>query len=168
MAFKIPNAYLLCANRKPTSSLERGLNTLFATLSAYILVPTGQGLVIHHVVSDTEKRLNKPEPHSLPRYLIGLGLGDAKDITVNGLEAVRSSDYVYLEHYTAILGVDTEALEKFYGKTVILADREMVESDADTIVARAKEETVSMLVVGDPFWSVNISGNVQNGDCGGV
>ena len=39
-------------------------------------------------------------------YLVGLGLGDEKDITVKGLEAVRASDKVFLEMYTAILGVD--------------------------------------------------------------
>lgn len=39
-------------------------------------------------------------------YIIGLGLGDEKDITVRGLEAVRSSSKVVLEHYTSILGAD--------------------------------------------------------------
>jgi diphthine synthase len=35
-------------------------------------------------------------------YLIGLGLGDAKDITVRGLEIVRQCDLVFLESYTSI------------------------------------------------------------------
>lgn len=43
-------------------------------------------------------------------YLIGLGLGDATDITVKGLEAVRKSKHVYLEAYTSILTVGKEAL----------------------------------------------------------
>lgn len=43
-------------------------------------------------------------------YVIGLGLGDEKDITVRGLEAVRRSTKVVLEHYTSILGVDKEKL----------------------------------------------------------
>ena len=43
-------------------------------------------------------------------YVIGLGLGDEKDITVRGLEAVRSSSKVVLEHYTSILGVDKAKL----------------------------------------------------------
>ena len=43
-------------------------------------------------------------------YVIGLGLGDEKDITVRGLEAVRRSAKVVLEHYTSILGVDKEKL----------------------------------------------------------
>lgn len=43
-------------------------------------------------------------------YLIGLGLGDATDITVKGLQAVKSCSRVYLEAYTSILTVGKEAL----------------------------------------------------------
>ncbi|XP_053104211.1 diphthine methyl ester synthase isoform X2 [Hemicordylus capensis] len=43
-------------------------------------------------------------------YLIGLGLGDAKDITVKGLEIVKQCSRVYLEAYTSILTVGKEAL----------------------------------------------------------
>ena len=43
-------------------------------------------------------------------YLVGLGLGDAKDITVKGLEIVRRAKLVFLEAYTSILGVGKEAL----------------------------------------------------------
>jgi hypothetical protein len=48
------------------------------------------------------------EPQML--YLIGLGLGDEKDITVKGLEAVRKCTKVFLEAYTSILGVNKEKL----------------------------------------------------------
>lgn len=43
-------------------------------------------------------------------YLIGLGLGDAKDITVRGLEIVKKAEKVFLEAYTSILTVGKEAL----------------------------------------------------------
>lgn len=43
-------------------------------------------------------------------YFIGLGLGDAKDITVKGLEIIRQCSRVYLEAYTSILTVGKEAL----------------------------------------------------------
>jgi len=36
-------------------------------------------------------------------YLIGLGLSGVKDITVKGLEIVKSCHKVYLENYTSIL-----------------------------------------------------------------
>lgn len=43
-------------------------------------------------------------------YVVGLGLSDEKDITVRGLEAVRSCDRIYLEAYTSILLCDTQKL----------------------------------------------------------
>lgn len=91
-------------------------------------------------------------------YLIGLGLGDVKDITVKGLEIVRKCQRVYLEHYTSVLGSCTkEELEAFYGREVIMADRDLVESfdhegsNEDEILKGASTDDVAVLVVGDPF-----------------
>lgn len=85
-------------------------------------------------------------------YLIGLGLYNEKDISVRGLELVRDSDYVYMEYYTSILGVSKEVLENYYQKKIILADREMIESEFEKeIMEKAKEFKVALLVVGDPF-----------------
>lgn len=114
-------------------------------------------------------------------YFIGLGLCDEKDITVRcccycmfcssvsvllclprpvsrtlhtksrGLEAVRGSKRIYLEAYTSQLLVPKEKLEEFYERSVIVADREMVESHADDILEGANDADVSFLVVGDPF-----------------
>lgn len=136
---------------------------------------------------------------SMVLYIIGLGLGDEKDITVKGdsvgsvcvvctanldltcslatgLEAIKQCDVIFLEHYTAILGVDKAKLvrplcsthvsssvclpqsvcclalqEAFYGKSIELADREMVESEAHRILAPAAKGNAALLVVGDPF-----------------
>ena len=93
-------------------------------------------------------------------YFIGLGLGDAKDITVRGLEIVKRCEKVFLEHYTSILTVGQEELEKFYerevnikfGKNymraifsvkVILADRDLVEQGAEEILESAREKEVA-------------------------
>ncbi|XP_070563370.1 diphthine methyl ester synthase-like [Ptychodera flava] len=84
-------------------------------------------------------------------YFVGLGLGDARDITVKGLEVVRNAKTVYLEAYTSILTVGKDALEEYYGRSLILADREMVEQESDEIFRDAKTEDVAFLVVGDPF-----------------
>ncbi|KAF8765121.1 diphthine methyl ester synthase-like [Argiope bruennichi] len=84
-------------------------------------------------------------------YFIGLGLGDPKDITVKGLEIVKKAKRVYLESYTSILTVGKEKLEEFYGREVIVADREMVEQDSDSILQGGREEDIAFLVVGDPF-----------------
>ncbi|KAK6460196.1 Dph5 protein [Scheffersomyces coipomensis] len=90
-------------------------------------------------------------------YLIGLGLSHESDITVRGLEVVKRCKRVYLEAYTSILmTADQSSLEKFYGREVILADRELVEGGSDEILAGAEidnegENDVAFLVVGDPF-----------------
>uniref|UniRef100_A0A914WU82 diphthine methyl ester synthase n=1 Tax=Plectus sambesii TaxID=2011161 RepID=A0A914WU82_9BILA len=86
-------------------------------------------------------------------YLIGLGLGDVKDITVRGLEVVKKCKRVYLEAYTSILcyGLDKQQLEAFYGREVIEADRDLVEQGSDVILENADTEDICMLVVGDPF-----------------
>ena len=84
-------------------------------------------------------------------YLVGLGLADETDITVKGLAVVRSAARVYLEAYTSILLVPHATLEAYYGRPLIIADREMVESSSDEILANADKEDVAFLVVGDPF-----------------
>ena len=43
-------------------------------------------------------------------YLVGLGLGDARDITARGLEIVKRASRVYLEAYTSILTVGRDEL----------------------------------------------------------
>ena len=84
-------------------------------------------------------------------YVIGLGLGDHKDITVRGLECVKRCKRLYLEYYTSILGIDSLQLEAFYGVKVILADRNMVESEAEQIYLDARDNDIGFLVVGDPL-----------------
>ncbi|KAI8057201.1 diphthine synthase [Syncephalis plumigaleata] len=86
-------------------------------------------------------------------YFIGLGLGDERDITVRGLEIVKQCSRVYLEAYTSVLmgSADPTRLENFYGRKVIVVDREMVESNSDSILEGAKEADVAFLVVGDPY-----------------
>ena len=87
----------------------------------------------------------------MPLFLVGLGLGNESDVSVNGLNAIKKSDKVFLESYTSILGVDVQKLEQYYGKKVELADRECVESESDRILDEAREKNVSFLVVGDPY-----------------
>mmetsp|Transcript_24374 Transcript_24374/g.51423 ORF Transcript_24374/g.51423 Transcript_24374/m.51423 type:complete len:302 (+) Transcript_24374:70-975(+) len=84
-------------------------------------------------------------------YIIGLGLHDEKDVTVRGLELIKSSSKVFLEAYTSILSIGKERLEAFYGRDdIVVADRDFVECHAEEIYLPAKESDVAFLVVGDP------------------
>lgn len=85
---------------------------------------------------------------------IGLGLYDERDLSVKGLEAVRSADTVYLETHTSRLtGTTLPSMERFYGRPVIPLTREEMEVDPGEILARAKAGNVALLCGGDPMVS---------------
>jgi len=85
-------------------------------------------------------------------YIIGLGLGSEKDISVRGLELVRKCDEVYLETYTSLLPVTIEQLSAYYGKKIIPANRDLVEQRfEEQILPKAWEKHIALLVIGDPF-----------------
>lgn len=85
-------------------------------------------------------------------FIVGLGLGNEKDITLRGLEAVKKCDSIYLESYTSKLQCDIKDLENLYGKKIIISDRDLVEKQAEsTILKDAKEKDTAFLVIGDPF-----------------
>jgi precorrin-4 methylase len=91
-------------------------------------------------------------------YLIGLGLYDEQDITLRGLNAIKQCQRVYLEAYTSILMCDKSKLEQLYEREVVVADREMVENEAETILEGADQYDVAFLVVGDPFGATTHTG----------
>lgn len=93
-------------------------------------------------------------------YMIGLGLGDAEDITVKGLRLVQEADLVVLEAYTSVLLSDHTSVEETaqhlqtvwkLERPIVIAYRDVVEQQAEEIILEpAKEKKVAFLVVGDP------------------
>ncbi|HIG93910.1 TPA: diphthine synthase [Candidatus Woesearchaeota archaeon] len=84
-------------------------------------------------------------------YVIGIGLADEKDISVKGLEIVKKCEKIYVENYTSLLQCSHTNLEKFYGKKIIPAPRELSEQGAEKIVQEAKKKNIAFLIIGDPF-----------------
>ena len=78
--------------------------------------------------------------------LIGTGL-NADSISVAALEAIKSSDKVYLENYTVNFPYPIKDLEKSYGVKIIELERSKVEDES--ILKEAKEKNISLLVYGD-------------------
>jgi diphthine synthase len=60
-------------------------------------------------------------------YLVGLGLGDERDITVKGLEIVKKCKSVYLESYTSILGISRDKLVSKILNNTIVANTALVD-----------------------------------------
>ncbi len=83
-------------------------------------------------------------------YLIGTGLGNENDLTLNALDAIKNADFVYLENYTSYLNFKLKDLEKLTGKEIIAADRNLVEN-TDEIVDNSEDGNVAFLVIGDVF-----------------
>ncbi len=83
-------------------------------------------------------------------YFIGLGLGNKKSITLEGLEAIKKSDLIYIETYTSKLQCSIKDLEKLYNKKIIPADRNLIENSQE-ILNKAKKKIVSLLIPGDVF-----------------
>jgi len=83
--------------------------------------------------------------------LIGLGLNDEKDITLNGLDELKKSDKVYLEKYTSKWNGSIENLEKIIGKKIIQLKRSDLEESSKNILNEAKTQKISILILGDPL-----------------
>jgi len=65
---------------------------------------------------------------------------------------LKKCDKIYLEGYTSVLGCSVSDLEEFYGKKIIVGDRELVEQKAEeTILEDAAEKDTAFLVIGDVF-----------------
>ncbi|MCL4387677.1 diphthine synthase [Candidatus Marsarchaeota archaeon] len=84
-------------------------------------------------------------------YLIGLGVGE-RDITRAGIEAIKDSEVLILDRYTAF--VDSKKLE-FIGsisKTEMRSvGRSELEEGIPKIISEAKTKNVSIITNGDPM-----------------
>jgi len=82
---------------------------------------------------------------------IGLGLYDEKDISLKGLEEIKTCDIVYAEFYTAkLVGTDIRTIEQAIGKTIGILSREEIEK-GNKILDAATKKNVVFLTCGDPM-----------------
>lgn len=81
---------------------------------------------------------------------VGIGLG-AKGITLEGIEAIKESEIVYLEYYTSPHEPKlVHELSANTGKEIIVVSREFVE-DGKEILGQAAKKSVVLAVPGDPM-----------------
>ncbi|TPP57095.1 Diphthine methyl ester synthase [Fasciola gigantica] len=83
-------------------------------------------------------------------YIVGLGLGSTKDITVRGLETLKTCDHIYVESYTSAMADCASGIRELTHKEVHFADREMVESGTE-ILNKSSSQNVAFVVIGDPL-----------------
>ena len=84
-------------------------------------------------------------------YIVGLGIGDEKDISLKGVEACKKSALVFAELYTAMWRGSLSNLEKVIGKGIKVLERKDLEEKSAEFVKKAKGKVVALLVPGDPL-----------------
>lgn len=85
-------------------------------------------------------------------YFIGLGLFDEKDISLKGLEALKSVETVYAEFFTSkLFGASFKAIEELIGKEIIVLNRQEVEEENVFMNEAADGKDVALITGGDPL-----------------
>ncbi len=83
-------------------------------------------------------------------YLMGLGLGDEKDLTLREIEIARASE-CFAELYTNKWAGSLQNLEKLIGKKISVLKRNDIETKVFQIVALAEKTDVAIFFPGDPL-----------------
>jgi diphthine synthase len=82
---------------------------------------------------------------------IGLGLYDENDVSLKGVNELRSCKKIFAEFYTSKLsGFNKASFEKIIGKDITVLSREESEG-GDKILDLASDEKVAFLTCGDPM-----------------
>ncbi len=84
---------------------------------------------------------------------IGLGLYDERDVSLRGLEELRRADAVFAEFYTSLMPeVSIQRLKRLTAKEItVVSRRNLEEEGGQSILEKAKEGKVALLVPGDPL-----------------
>ncbi|MGZ4911981.1 MAG: diphthine synthase [Halobacteriota archaeon] len=86
---------------------------------------------------------------------IGLGLFDESDVSLKGLELIKSADVVYAEFYTSRLAGSTlQRLQELYEREIHILSREEIEQAPEKHLLRdALDQNVVFLTAGDAMIS---------------
>lgn len=84
---------------------------------------------------------------------VGLGLFDEKDMSLRGLEEIKSADVVFAEFYTSLMpNLSVKKLEELVRKKVNVISRQVLEEESgQPLLEEAKKRKVAFLVPGDPL-----------------
>jgi len=81
----------------------------------------------------------------------GIGIHDARDISLKALEVVAEADTVYVEMYTSIPASSLREIEEVVGRNVKVLERSDLEENSGKIIEEARKRKVVILVPGDPM-----------------
>lgn len=87
-------------------------------------------------------------------YIIGLGLGDEKDITLRGLEAVQKCQKVFIEAYTSLLsfGLSSDGLSALVRRGYLVLQFFLFFMNPTTLQF---VKFTNLYAVGKALWQIN-------------
>jgi len=83
-------------------------------------------------------------------YIIGIGLGTEKSLSIESIESINKCSIVYIENYTSKIGFEIENLKKLLNdnnREIILADRTLVESGTEILSKFSATTHISLFVM---------------------
>ncbi len=83
-------------------------------------------------------------------YVIGLGLGDERDITLKGLEIAKNCE-CYFEMYTSKWSGSLKKLEELVGDEIHILKRKDLEEKLPDFLQNCRTKNVALFVLGDPL-----------------
>ena len=84
-------------------------------------------------------------------YIIGLGL-KPKDISIEGINALKNCEKIFLESYTSQYATGTpQELEVLIGKNLIELNRKQVEEEFKKEIEEAKTKNIALCIYGNPL-----------------
>ncbi|MCS7117161.1 MAG: SAM-dependent methyltransferase, partial [Nitrososphaerota archaeon] len=86
--------------------------------------------------------------------LVGLGVQGIKSITLEGFEALKESDIIFLDGYTTYIpeNFEEELKEIIKKDVIVIFERKKVEEQVDRILDEARRKNVVFAVLGDPLF----------------
>ncbi|RBQ23683.1 Diphthine synthase [Candidatus Methanobinarius endosymbioticus] len=85
-------------------------------------------------------------------YFVGLGLFDEKDISLKGLEVLKSVETVYAEFFTSrLFGSSFEAIEEIIEKKINVLNRQEVEEKNVFMKEAIEDKDIGLITGGDPL-----------------
>jgi len=84
---------------------------------------------------------------------VGMGLHDERDLSIKGIEEIKSSDKVFVELYTSLMaGLNLNSLERICGKELHkLSRRDLEDYGGEIVLKAASSGKAALLVPGDPM-----------------
>ncbi|KAM0674153.1 hypothetical protein GVAV_002226 [Gurleya vavrai] len=85
-------------------------------------------------------------------YIIGTGLNNEYDLSLNSIEILKKAFNIYIEYYTSKININIENLQKITNKTITKLYRSDLE-EKNFLIEESSKNDICLLIIGTPFFA---------------